>query len=259
VLNSQDAERVAAFVLAHTERKAGPRALQATRKERPLSGDLGPALSVFATREVLSVPSDASRGLFGLATGSHRADVLSRVPSPEELLASQARGVRVVSLLADDMPTAPHEDALAFAVHDLCHLDKFQVDHEGQVGFFWTMQKACILHAFDFDAQWTRDAIAVVTDMNGSPVFLLAALKMRLKMAVRRKLAGPDQRPIGGPLTAEEEAAFAPVLVELLDRAELSGVAREAASEITAKRRGVERAHVFLDEMFARGRAALSA
>jgi hypothetical protein len=257
------AERVAAFVLAHTERKAGPRAFQATRKMRALTGELPPALEVFASREILSVPGDAARGLFGIAKGSHRAAVIDRVPTPDELLGMQARGTRAVSLLDDGSPTAPHEDALAFALHDLCHLDKFQIDHEGQVGFFWTMQKACILHAFDLDDQWQKDAVAVVTDMNGSPIFLLAALKMRLKMAVRRLLSASDPDDTtggrtGGPLSPREEAAFAPMLEDLLDRAELADAARDAAREITARRLGMEHAHVFLDAMVARGGAALA-
>ena len=260
-----DAERVASFVLARTVEKAGPRARQARRKipaldPRELGAPLGPALTVLAHEEILCVPKDASDGLFGIARGTHRADVLAHVPSPAELLARQARGIRVVSLLTRGEETAPHADALAFAVHDLCHLDKFQVDHEGQVGFFAMMQEACILHASAFDETWRRDVIAVVTDMNGSPVFLLAALKMRMKMAVRRKLAREDGalEKRSGPLDEREEAAWQSVLEEFLTQCDLSSPARDAAREITARRVGTERAHIFLDEMAARGRASLA-
>jgi hypothetical protein len=258
---TKDAERVAAFVLERTVKKAGPRARQAPRKSPLLSvpGDaLTPALSVFAMSHVLQVPEEAARGVLGLASGTHKAEVRDDVPTPDALLSLQARGVRVVSLVADGVDTSPHEDPLAFAVHDLCHLDKFQVEHAGQVGFFRTMENACILHAFDFDETWRRDTIAVTTDMNGSPVFLLAALKMRLKMAVRRSLerAGGHAKR-GGPLDDLEEAAYAPVLEELLTRCDLSGTARDAAREITARRKGMDRAHVFVAEMESRGGEAL--
>jgi len=257
-----DAERVAAFVLARTIAAAGPRAMQSKRTVQPLLGsDLGPSLSAFASRQVLRVPADAERGLFGLATGTHRARVLDHAPTPEELLAEQARGGRVVSLLPDGSDTGMHEDPLAFAIHDLCHLDKFQVDHAAQVGFFDTMHRANVLafHMDTLDATWRADVIAVTCDMNGSPIFLLAALKMRLKMAVRRVLATAKGLPpnSGGPLSEEEERAYAPMLEELLDRAELEGPVRDAAREITARRQGMENAQLFLDEMERRGRSAL--
>ncbi len=268
-----DAERVAAFVLSHTVAAAGPRALQSRRSRAPLAtgqGELPPSLATFAMRHVLKVPSDAERGLFGLAEGTHAASVLDHAPTPEELLAEQARGRRVVSLLPPGSHTGMHEDALAFAVHDLCHLDKFQMNHAGQVGFFETMRRADVLafrmpdagepdRADVLDATWRADVVAVTCDMNGSPVFLLAALKMRLKMAVRRVLASAAGRPAntGGALTAKEEAAYEPILEELLDRCDLTGTAREAAREITARRQGMENAQLFVDEMERRG--ALSA
>jgi hypothetical protein len=253
------AERVAAFVLERTAAKAGPRAIQSKRCVRPLEGELPPSLETFASRLVLKVPLDAERGLFGLAAGTHRAVVMDYAPSPEALLCAQARGERVVSLLAPGSDTGHHEDPLAFAVHDLCHLEKFQVDHAGQVGFFETMRRARILSfggEHGLDDAFQADAVAVTCDMNGSPIFLLAALKMRMKMAVRRTRAVAAGRSpkIAGPLDADEEAAYAPILEDLLDRAELEGEMREAAREITARRQGMDRAHLFLEEMERRGR-----
>ena len=263
-----DAERVAAFVLSRTVAAAGPRAMQSRRvgPALALAGELPPSLATFAARQVLRVPADAERGLFGLAEGTHRASVLDHAPTPEGLLAEQAAGRRVVSLLPPGSDMGMHADELAFAVHDLCHLDKFQVDHGGQVGFFETMHRAQVL-AFRMpaggeragrealDATWRADVVAVTCDMNGSPIFLLAALKMRLKMAVRRVLASAAGRPAntGGALSADEEAAYAPILDELLDRCELTGAARDAAREITARRQGMENAQAFLDEMERRG------
>jgi hypothetical protein len=75
--------------------------------------------------------------------------------------------------------------------------------------------------------------------MNGSAVFLFAALKMKLKMAVRRWSARERNvdPPDHGPLTTEESGAYDDVLDELLSllhvhRAEL----RDAARATSAKR-----------------------
>lgn len=265
-----DAERVAAFVLERTVVKAGPRAMQSRRTRRQLDAGLPPSLELFATRQILQVPADAERGLFGLVRGTHPAHVMDVAPPPVELLAVQARGERVISLLPPGSDTGHHEDPLAFAIHDLCHLDKFQVDHAGQVGFFETMRRAVVLsfgmpdapptrHGLTLDETWRSDVIAVTCDMNGSPIFLLAALKMRMKMAVRRVLANAAGRPwnTGGALTEEEEVVYAPLLEELLDRSELEGPVRAAAVEITARRQGMENAQVFLTEMLCRGNEQL--
>jgi hypothetical protein len=72
--------------------------------------------------------------------------------------------------------------------------------------------------------------------MNGSAVFLFAALKMKLNMAVRRRLW--RQRglpaPTSGPLDADERAAVAPALAVLFEAmglpAELWGGARAVST-----------------------------
>jgi hypothetical protein len=85
-------------------------------------------------------------------------------------------------------------NGLAFALHDLCHLEKFVAPehHAGQVGFFRLVERALetpALAALDreLDDVWRADRDYVLADMNGSAVFLLAALKMRLTLAVRRR------------------------------------------------------------------------
>jgi hypothetical protein len=172
-------------------------------------------------------------------------ELLTEVPSALALLRLQAEGRRCVSLLPHGVDTAPHADAFAFAVHDLCHLDKF-IDaehHRGQVGFFACLHRAVLepgWAAFEagFDATFTRDWHHVAADMNGSAVFLFAALKMKLKMAARRRVAPleggrPDQ---GGPLTTNEARSYATFLEDLLHLLRLHGDVADAARRTSTRR-----------------------
>jgi hypothetical protein len=172
--------------------------------------------------------------------------LLSRVPEASELLSWQSNGERCVSVLPDGAVTAPHEHGLAFLMHDLCHLEKFvdPVHHEGQVGFFATVERATQLGAWGaflarFDAVFLGELDHVIADMNGSAVFLFAALKMKLKMATRRRLArelGREPEPGVGPLDADEQAAFDVELETLFDLLELRGPIRHAAARVSTRR-----------------------
>jgi hypothetical protein len=141
--------------------------------------------------------------------------------------------------------TYPHADALAFTIHDLCHLDKFieAEHHRGQVGFFACLDRA--IHGpswsdFErsFDETFSCDWQHVAADMNGSAVFLFAALKMKLKMAVRRRVAAAEGRRSneGGALTEAEARAFDRFLEELLPMLSLHGGVAEAARRTSARR-----------------------
>ena len=119
------------------------------------------------------------------------------------MLALQARGRRCVCLLDDAAARAHgdprHPDGLAFALHDLCHLEKFVAPehHAGQVGFFRLVERALetpAMAALDraLDDPWRADCDYIIADTNGSAVFLLAALKMRLGLAARRCGVGAE-------------------------------------------------------------------
>ena len=72
------------------------------------------------------------------ADGERRVVLLRSQPSPREMLRLQARGWRCVSLLPEGSDTGRHADVVDFAIHDLCHLEKFAAPehHRAQVGFF---------------------------------------------------------------------------------------------------------------------------
>ena len=78
----------------------------------------------------------------------------------------------------------------------------------------------------------------VSADMNGSPVFLFAALKMKLKMAARREVArnrGTPERA-GGALDEDETHAFASMQRILFDALELPERGRAAGDAVSARR-----------------------
>ena len=108
----------------------------------------GPALRTFAPRRVRGVPEPVVRGLLAWDRGERPVDLLASVPAARRLLALQARGRRYVSLIDDAAALAHgdprHPDGLTFALHDLCHLEKFVAPehHRGQVGFFRAVERA---------------------------------------------------------------------------------------------------------------------
>lgn len=195
--------------------------------KRPAPKDLGlgPWARVFAERRLLRVPSAVNDALVAWAQGLRPADVLHDVPAPRQVLAHQARGRRFVSLLPDGVAAAPFADGLAFAIHDLCHLEKFvQPEHYvGQVGFFAVLDRAMAHSGWadlehGLDAQWTRDRDHVLADMNGSALFLYCGLRKRLAQAQTR--AGHE-----GDGT----------LAVLLDLLGLTGELREAAGLMSSR------------------------
>jgi hypothetical protein len=102
------------------------------------------------------------------------------MPTPRELLALSARGWRCVSLVD-----------LNFVLHDLCHLEKFAVDHHGQVGFFVELERAMndprwVEVEAGLDEEWDRERDRVMCDMNASPIFLWCGLRSRLAQACER-------------------------------------------------------------------------
>jgi len=138
----------------------------------------------------------------------------------------------------------PHRDVLAFTNHDLCHLEKFVAPehYAGQVGFFSTIERGLArapwrTYEASFDATWALDRNSVMADMNGSSIFLFAALKMKLKMAVRRRVAQKLGRvpPRGGALAPEEMHAWNAAIETLTDSLQLPASVKPAALQVSTK------------------------
>jgi len=193
-----DAETTAAFLLDRVRAARGNLWDEGLGRVPPPAPPSGPALQTFAERRVRGVPEDVVLGLFAWDRGERPVDLLCEVPSARRVLALQASGRRCVCILEDAAARAHgdprHPDGLAFALHDLCHLEKFVAPehHAGQVGFFRIVARALdatemIALDRELDDVWRADRDYVIADMNGSAVFLFAALKVKLAMAARRR------------------------------------------------------------------------
>jgi hypothetical protein len=244
-----DAEVAAAFVLEASRRRHGRRWDQGPRATPlPSCVSSGP-LDWFARRRVRGVSEPAVRALLGWAAGARPAVLTREIPSARDVLVLQTSGRRFVSLVPDALALAHgdprHPDGLRFALHDLCHLEKFAEPehHHGQVGFFRCVERALSLPAWagyeaTLDAAWSADRDYVIADMNGSAIFLFAALKMKLNMAVRRRLARVHGRtaPASGPLNDAERTAYAPALELLLGALGLPPKLIDAARRVQTRR-----------------------
>jgi hypothetical protein len=261
-----DAETTAAFLLERVRAARGPMWDEGRARVAPPASPSGPALRTFAERRVRSVPEPVVHGLFAWDRGERPVDLLSAIPSARGLLSLQARGRRCVCLIDDAAARAHgdprHPDGLTFALHDLCHLEKFVAPehHAGQVGFFRIVERALAAPATaaleqDLDDTWRAERDYVIADMNGSAVFLFAALKMKLTMAVRRRL----QRDRGlaarsGRLEPDERAAIAPALDAFLGAMNLPDDVRDAARAVSPRRDDPTAARRLLDHFEAEAR-----
>jgi hypothetical protein len=234
-----DAEATAAFLLERVRDARGSMWDEGRGRVLPPAPPSGPALRTFAERRVRGVPEDVVRGLFAWDRGERPVDLLFDVPSARHVLALQARGRRCVCILEDAAALAHgdprHPDGLTFALHDLCHLEKFVAPehHAGQIGFFRIVERALnspAMVALDqqLDDTWRADRDYIIADMNGSAVFLFAALKVRLFMAVER-------------------AATDPALEVLLEAMDLPGDVRDAARAVSRRRDRPAEARRLLD------------
>ncbi len=229
MLVNPDVEPVAAFLAARLEMRHGRRWIGGMRRPA-LGAATGTAtIDAFATRRLFRVPDEVPRALLAWARGERNVGWVEHKPRPREMLRLQARGWRCVSLLGADADPAPHADALDFAIHDLCHLEKLAAPehHVAQVGLFALLDRAVDdprwreLEA-PFDAAWCVDRDYVLADMNGHAIYLFVALKRKLWLASARAFPGD----LEAPRRAHET---------LFDLLELDGAPRSVAAAIGAK------------------------
>jgi hypothetical protein len=262
------AAEVAAQFLLERVRAARGRMWDQGARALPEPLPAGAALRVFATRRVRGIPELVAHGLLAWAREGRPGELVRDIPSAREILALQSAGRRQVSLVDDARAAAHgdprHPDGLAFALHDLCHLEKLVAPehHLGQVGFFRAVAGALgdpRLHELErgFDQQWQVDRDYVIADMNGSAIFLFALLKMRVKMAVRRRLGRERGRTAsGGPLDADEQAALQPALETLFAALGLPPALVLSAFAVSARHDSPADARRLLAHFEERGRVA---
>ena len=188
-----------AFVLRGAMRTADRRWRQGVRNPQlPVELD-DFAVATLAERHVFRVEEQVAVGLNAWAHGRRRLHARFAIPEPLELLAYQARGERIVSLLPEGVPTGLEASNFEFALHDLCHAEKFFAPayFVGQVGLFSLLLDAATGPAWaeltrDFDGAWPQEFHHVAADMNGSPLFLFAALRRKVLNAAARVGQRPE-------------------------------------------------------------------
>jgi hypothetical protein len=209
-----DALQACRYVIARVQAQAGRRWRQGARAAPLSCGAVDDEAQLVARRRLSGVPEIAARALCRWVDDGARAVVLRHAPTTRQVLAEMARGRRPVSLLDGD-------GGLAFALHDLCHLEKFHdpAHHRGQVALFARLdgvvdgKRWAALEA-GLDEAWRAHRDHVLADMNGSPVFLYLVLRARLADACARAVADAGAR-------LAELAALVGVPVDA-DRAELA-------------------------------------
>jgi len=266
----QNAERAATFLVDRTRLRHGRLWNQGARAHRLSPGISGESLELIACRRLRGVSEPVVSALMGWSRGERPALLLSSVPTSLDVLRLQSVGRRCVSLLEDAEALAHgdprHPDGLTFVLHDLCHLEKFvdPAHRAGQIGFFDSVLRATQMAEWSaleapFDGEWEADRDYVFSDMNGSAIFLFAALKMKVRMAVRRQVArmrGSDPR-VGGALDPIEQAAFDEAEHRLLALLCLDGPLLEAGVKVSARRDHPEGAARLLQVFEDRGHAIL--
>jgi len=235
-------ERTARFVIDRLQLRAGRTWLQGDRRPSLPFHPSDPSVGVVARKRLLKVKEAHALALSAWSVGLTSAEIRDSLFTVDEIIRLQAEGRRVVSLLPD---SGESDEPLEVVLHDLKHMYKFFAPehHRAQVGYFRLVARAhdktqeLALFDAELDDTWRSQRDYAVADMNGSPLFLFGYLKMRLKMAVRRKLARDVGRraPTGGQLRSDELKAYARFLERLLDLLELRGEPREAARRLTAR------------------------
>jgi hypothetical protein len=174
------------YLIERVRARAGRRWCQGPRRPPWPCSSTEEVAQLIARRRLCAVPETAARALSQWVEGRRPALRLDYAPPPRVLLAWAARGRRPVSLLEG-------ENGLEFALHDLCHLEKFaDPDHyAGQVGLFALLDRVVDEPAWaaleaGLDAAWCAHRDHVLADMNGSAVYLFLVLRARLIEACAR-------------------------------------------------------------------------
>lgn len=211
------------FVARGALRLAGKRWLQGRRRPALAWTRDVPEVRLLAERQVFRVEAQVAACLLHWAHGRRKLVALFGVPTARQVLAWQAQGMRCVSLLPDGSATGLQTSTLEFALHDLCHAEKFfdPAHHVGQVGWSAALDAALDRPEWQimtrgFDDTWPAELDHAAADMNGSPLFLFSALRRKVELATMR--AGRER------MQAREA---------LLDALHMQGPAREAGATFT--------------------------
>lgn len=194
----------------------------------------------------LKVSTQAIEGLHGWLQGHYRIRLLKSIPSPTEVLALQASGIRPVTLISQFprayLPVLHKADALAFMLHDLEHAARFFQDatsHRMQRHFFRSMEAALSAGLFEdclTDPVFSERMDYLISDMNTHPVHSIRFLHaILIEGLLRRRGLEPTQS-----LEASDRQAILKVLEALSDLWQFDCTARGALMALEDGQFGLE-------------------
>lgn len=194
----------------------------------------------------LKVSTQAIEGLHGWLQGHYRIRLLKSIPSPTEVLALQASGIRPVTLISQFprayLPVLHKADALAFMLHDLEHASRFFQDatsHRMQRHFFRSMEAALSAGLFEdylTDPVFSERMDYLISDMNTHPVHSIRFLHaILIEGLLRRRGLEPTQS-----LEASDRQTILKALKALSDLWQFDCTARGALMALEDGQFGLE-------------------
>lgn len=145
---------------------------------------LGDLLSQYALR---GVPQSVNRAVLEWSTGKYSLVLMSRIPTPEEVLNQQRQSKRCVTALNKESQLSKYvlgeRDPLSFLMHDLIHADHFFFDnycYQGQMGFYKALYESSQRGIFTeilSHEKFQHEFEYVIADMNAYCVHLMKCLK----------------------------------------------------------------------------------
>lgn len=146
------------------------------------------AKDLFAHYNLKGIPLAVNRTILNWARGDWKIELLTRIPSPRELLRMQVKNTRCITLTTNhdeiDRLVLSSRDPLSFVLHDLHHADHFFNQDEslkGQLGFYSLVNQIYdqpqLKKSLKEDLQFKSEFEYVVSDMNAYVIHLFKCFK----------------------------------------------------------------------------------
>jgi hypothetical protein len=202
------------FIIS-TLRQTLPEELMVAKSLRPLETE-SDFVSTLCAHSWRSIPFSVQKSLSAWQCGFYPLNLLTYLPSADDVLAMQAQGQRCVSMLLkpEEIHSFVEEgrDVLGFIVHDLIHADHFFHDParaQAQIDFcqklLEVLKLPAIQHMLFIDDVFRKEFHYLMSDMNSVPLHLLKTLKAVLLGYFKRQNDGNMKQA----LAASAEIQFA--------------------------------------------------
>lgn len=143
---------------------------------------------------IKAVPEPVLESLYSILQVDYPIDVITHIPSPQEILQKQISGRRIVSF-NENFSSWPEffvseRDYLGFILHDLMHAYHFfktNKNQQGQRGFYLLMQSLLNEDSLTtlLQTKFNSDFDYMIADMNAHPLHLLKTLQAQSALALQ--------------------------------------------------------------------------